>query len=235
MIMIVDDVISNRKLIKENFLTHKFTVIEAEDGKQAVDLATEHKPGIVFMDIRMPVMDGFEASRIIKTNPETQHIKIIALTASVRNEAQEADYTAFFDGYLHKPVTRSELFKELMKFINYRQTSTGFDNRKQNMCSIQSGDELKVSQDRAGELLQAIDLNLMKKWDKAYRFQLSDEMKKFAETVVEVGVEFNFKPFEEFGNQFLQALDSFELDTMENCLKNFPKMIEQIKKQLINQ
>lgn len=234
-IMVVDDVISNRKLIKENLITHNFSVIEAEDGSQAVLLAAQHHPEIIFMDIRMPVMDGFEASRLIKSNPGAGQAKIIALTASQRNEEQEDNYARYFDGYLHKPVTRSELFKELMRFVNHRQNSPISDAQKSKFCNNQSITDLKVTAEQKHALLQFFDNELLPDWEKVYRFQLSDEMKNFAETVIKTGIDFRLPVLEEYGSQFLDALDSFELDAMENCLRNFPRLIEQIKNQLNNQ
>ncbi|MBE0639608.1 MAG: PAS domain S-box protein [Bacteroidales bacterium] len=231
-ILIVDDVSSNRKLLKENLINHNFMVIEAEDGSQAVQLAELKKPEIIFMDIRMPVMDGFEASKIIKTNPDNQNVKIIALTASFRNEAQEENYTRYFDGYLHKPVTRSELFKELMRFVNHRQTIT--DHQEGKFCQSELNFNLSLTPGEETELQVLIDETLMPKWERAYRHQLSDEMKTFADLVTKAGIDFNLHPLKDFGSQFLVALDSFELDHMENCLKNFPKLISKIKDQLTN-
>lgn len=230
-IMIVDDVLSNRKLISENLITHNFNLLEAEDGAVAVQMAGKEKPEIIFMDIRMPVMDGFEASRIIKSNPQTQHSKIIALTASLRNEAQQENYNRFFDGYLHKPVTRSELFKELMRFVNCRQTIP--ESQPEKLCVSEANAQITLPAYKMMELQKHINDELMPGWERAYRHQLSDEMKSFAETVIKTGRDFNLDMLEEFGNQFLSALDSFELGTMENCLKNFPNFIKKIENQLV--
>jgi len=230
-LMIVDDVVSNRKLIKENFTTHNFVVIEAEDGSQAVEMALLNRPKVIFMDIRMPVMDGFEASKIIKTNPETKDIPIIALTASVRSESQEENYSKYFDGYLHKPVTRTELFKELMRFVNYRQTSIDEKPSAKSCFSSFSGLPQLQNNQRI-ELIKILDTELMPAWESAYRFQLTDEMSSFAEKIIGVGKKFQLPDFESFGDQFLDALESFELETMESCLKNFPKFINELRNQL---
>ncbi len=227
-ILIVDDVESNRRMIKENFVMHNFNVFEAEDGQQAVTLAEQVQPEIIIMDIRMPVMDGFESSRIIKSNPKTGRIPIIALTASVRSETQEDDYKKYFDGYLHKPVTRSELFSQIMRFVKYSEIKPE-KHAAQMDCAGDIKPDADLSDGQLEELRKTIEAELMPCWDKAYRYQLSDEMKQFAEKVGKVGREFNLSGLEEFSENFLAALDSFELVKMENCLKHFPQIVEKIK------
>jgi PAS domain S-box-containing protein len=228
-ILIVDDVESNRLMIKENFVMHNFTVFEAEDGHQAVALAEQIQPEIIIMDIRMPVMDGFEASRIIKLNPKTEHIKIIALTASVRSETQEDDYKKYFDGYLHKPVTRSELFSQIMLFAKYKELNKEDTRNEGKDCAGKINQNINLPNDQIDALRKTIETDLMAGWEKAYRYQLSDEMKQFAENVGKAGHDFNLPVLNEFSENFLDALDSFELVKMENCLKHFPQIIEKIK------
>ncbi len=79
---------SNRNLIKENLIMLGFSVLEAENGSKAVQMTSKYKPDLIFMDIRMPVMDGFEAAKIIKSNPDLNKVRIVALTASMRNETK---------------------------------------------------------------------------------------------------------------------------------------------------
>ncbi len=234
-ILIVDDVESNRNLIRENLTALNFNVLEAEDGSQAVQMAVHSKPDLIFMDIRMPVMDGFEATKIIKSNPETREIVVVALTASLRNEDQKDTYQHFFDGYLHKPVTRTELYRELMKFLPYEQHSHPALSGEDKSCQFVLNGLISIPAEKIDEFIRTLDKQLMKKWDKAYSFQLSDEMKDFAESVIQAGKQFEFPILTTFGEEFLVALDNFELDTMENCLKNFPKLVQQIKNHLHNQ
>jgi len=82
------------------------------------------------------------------------------------------------------------------------------------------------------ELIKILDTELMPAWESAYRFQLTDEMSSFAERIIGVGKKFQLPDFESFGDQFLDALESFELETMESCLKNFPKFINELRNQL---
>ncbi len=81
-ILIVDDIDVNRELINEFFNNTQISVIEAENGKEGVAIVQEYKPDLVLMDIRMPVMDGHDATKIIKADSHTKYIPVIALTAA---------------------------------------------------------------------------------------------------------------------------------------------------------
>ncbi|HAI70343.1 MAG TPA: histidine kinase, partial [Gammaproteobacteria bacterium] len=75
-VLVVDDMKSNRDLIKEWLSEVNLEIIEAENGQKALLLAEEYQPSIIFMDIRMPVMDGYEAMTRLKNNPKTLNIPV---------------------------------------------------------------------------------------------------------------------------------------------------------------
>ena len=85
-ILIVDDEENNRKLLKEILKRSGLDVMEAEDGSQAVEIVDKENPALILMDIWMPVMDGYDATRVLKSSQKTKHIPIIALTATVKDE-----------------------------------------------------------------------------------------------------------------------------------------------------
>ncbi len=116
-ILIADDVSMNRLLLKAFFNNMNIRIIEAEAGLAAVNTAQEALPDIILMDISMPVMDGYEATKQIKENIKTACIPVIAVTAHALPEDRQRIMSAGFDGYLAKPVRRTVLFQELFRFI----------------------------------------------------------------------------------------------------------------------
>ncbi|MBF0287578.1 MAG: response regulator [SAR324 cluster bacterium] len=116
-LLIVDDVESNRNLIVENFIDSAIQTWCANNGQAALLIAKEHRPDLILMDLKMPVMDGFEATRYLKADESLKHIPVIALTAAVTKREQEMMEHYLFDGYLPKPVSRGKLFQELSKFL----------------------------------------------------------------------------------------------------------------------
>ncbi len=118
-VLLADDVGFNRKLIRAFLDKSNVNVIEAEDGQIALEMARKHKPDVILMDIRMPVMDGIEATRLIKKDRELSKIPVIAITAhALKNDGLNYEDTGF-DGYLYKPVNMTLLFEELMKYLKY--------------------------------------------------------------------------------------------------------------------
>lgn len=115
-ILIVDDIDYNREIIK-NFLSDwDFTILEAINGKDAVDKVNKNKPDLILMDMKMPVMDGYEASNILKSNKDTIDIPIVAITASALRQDEEI-IKKTCNGYIRKPVSKKQLITELLNFI----------------------------------------------------------------------------------------------------------------------
>jgi PAS domain S-box-containing protein len=109
--LIVDDKTTNRLILKEMLESVGFTTVEAENGKEAVERTREFRPRIVFMDIKMPVLDGYGAVGQIKADPALASIPVFALTASAFKHDEDHIRSAGFDGFLAKPFKQSSLFR----------------------------------------------------------------------------------------------------------------------------
>jgi two-component system cell cycle response regulator DivK len=111
-ILIVEDDPKNMKLLRDLLQMGGYATLEASDGKQGVDMARAKMPDLVFMDIQMPVMDGFEAILILKTDPLTKGIPVVALTALAMQGDREKCMEAGFNDYITKPLdTRAFVMK----------------------------------------------------------------------------------------------------------------------------
>ncbi len=108
--LVVDDKELNRLVLKEMLESAGFSAIEAENGKVACERAEEIRPDVIFMDIKMPVMDGYAAVKALKDNPETREIPVFALTASAFTNDEKRILASGFDGFLAKPFKRADLF-----------------------------------------------------------------------------------------------------------------------------
>ena len=103
-ILIVDDNDQNRLLLGDVLNSCGFTVHLARDGAEGVRMAIEHNPDLVLMDIQMPVMNGLEAGRALRTDPRTMKIRMIALTSYNTLDDKDNFFQTGFDGYLEKPL-----------------------------------------------------------------------------------------------------------------------------------
>ena len=119
-ILIAEDQMENRLLLRETLSILKLEVREAQNGKEAVELFQEWKPDLIWMDIRMPVMDGLEACRIIKQTEEGQKTKIVALTAHALEEERRQILAAGCDDFIRKPFRIHEIFEALARHLGMR-------------------------------------------------------------------------------------------------------------------
>jgi two-component system cell cycle response regulator DivK len=80
-ILVIEDMEDNRRILRDLLTNAGFDLIEAVDGEKGIVAAAEHRPDLILMDIQLPIVDGYEATRRIKANPELRHIPIIAVTS----------------------------------------------------------------------------------------------------------------------------------------------------------
>ncbi len=116
-ILIVEDDPLSLELFRDLLEVSGYTTLEATDGRQGVELAKEKKPDLILMDIQLPVMDGLEATRILKADPATKDIPIVALTAYAMGEEEERIRHADFDGYITKPIHIQEFLEEVAQYL----------------------------------------------------------------------------------------------------------------------
>jgi two-component system cell cycle response regulator DivK len=116
-LLLVEDNEDNR-IIYSTVLRHLgYVVIEAQDGVQAVELARRAQPDLILMDISIPRMDGWEATRILRGDPITRAIPIIALTAHALSDDRERAAEVGFTSYLAKPIEPRAVVAEVRKWI----------------------------------------------------------------------------------------------------------------------
>jgi len=117
-ILIVDDNPDLIYLLQRLVQLVGFDFIVATNGKQAVDIATAQLPDLITLDIMLPGMDGLEAARLIRQNPKTHSIPILALTAKASFEDREECLQSGCDDYISKPFAATELVSRIEKLLN---------------------------------------------------------------------------------------------------------------------
>jgi PAS domain S-box-containing protein len=122
-VLIVDDIPDNRQLLKDYLDPYGFALLEAENGKEAIEICTLDRPDLILMDVKMPVLDGYEATRILKDRRETSSIPVIAVTASAMMEERE-QMESLFDAYMTKPIAKSHLIARLSSFLPHSSQET---------------------------------------------------------------------------------------------------------------
>jgi CheY-like chemotaxis protein len=116
-VLVVDDAPLNRKLIRTLLDLQRLRVIEAEDAEQALQLAREHRPDLVLMDLQLPGMNGLEATRILKSHTETADIPVLILSAGSVPEDDQRLRRAGCDGLILKPFSADEFIERVCAFL----------------------------------------------------------------------------------------------------------------------
>lgn len=116
-ILIVEDIPMNRRLIGDILKYHGYENYEAADGEEGIRMAKKHMPDLIIMDLQMPVRNGYEAIRILRSDPETKHIKIIAVTSFAMAGDREKAMETGADDYISKPINTRELPERVKKLL----------------------------------------------------------------------------------------------------------------------
>ena len=119
-ILIVEDDQDLRQTLQMHLELLGYDSILAENGKEAVDLATSQVPDLILMDLIMPVMDGLQATRLIREHPNTESTPIIAMTAKVTSENKIECLQSGCDGHIAKPFTSKQLASIIEKLLNQK-------------------------------------------------------------------------------------------------------------------
>jgi two-component system cell cycle response regulator DivK len=116
-ILVVDDQPDNRQIIRDLLAATDYELTEAEDGEQALAAVAKQRPDLILMDIQLPIMDGYEATRRIKADPASRSIPIIAVTSYALSGEEQKARAAGCDGYVTKPYSPRLLLTRIREFL----------------------------------------------------------------------------------------------------------------------
>ena len=213
-ILVVDNIADNRELLVKNFEGTNVHVQTAKNGKEAVSMAKDKQYDVIIMDIRMPVMDGYEASKKIK---KISSVPIVALTASViKGDKEEVDLQ-YFDAYLKKPVRKKDLYSVLKQFLPYK-ASKKTDERQIDLSRLVQKEALcKTLKEYVSDVFV-----------KAYKSHNMQDIKNFFEALEFQARAYNNKELYAYLQALKEAIEAFDVISIQNLLQ----MYENFEKEL---
>ena len=116
-ILVIEDTEDNRRILRDLLTNAGFDVLEAADGEKGVDAATSEHPDLILMDIQLPIVDGYEATRRIKAAPDSRDIPIIAVTSYALSGDEAKARAAGCDGYIAKPYSPRQILEMVRDFL----------------------------------------------------------------------------------------------------------------------
>lgn len=212
-ILIVDDIANNRAVLYEHFSSFGFTVYEAENGLQSVDIAEKIIPDLIFMDLRMPVMDGYEATIKLAKNPRTKSIPIIACTASVFTATEKEIIAKGFSGYMRKPILLDDIVRELSRFIKWERISKKKITKKLTLKSLDK-DEVSFLKKNA-----SVVLDLLKK-KRSIKLQ-----KELAAILIHTAKVLDNKQLTEYGEELRNAINEFNIEQVSGLINQLNNLL----------
>ncbi|MGE5307076.1 MAG: response regulator [Alphaproteobacteria bacterium] len=117
LILIIEDNDKNRKLVRDVLQVKGYATIESETAEAGLELAAEHSPALILMDIQLPGMDGITAMKQLKADPKTRRIPVIAITASAMTHNRQTMLAEGFDGYQTKPISLKGFLAEVQRVL----------------------------------------------------------------------------------------------------------------------
>ena len=224
-ILVVDDIEENRKLMEASLKDFDLELTMAENGKEAIDKLKNLNVDLILMDLRMPIMDGYEAAGIIKADDKLKQIPLIALTASVMGEALEKVSQYGFDGYLRKPVIIEELIEELSKYLEYHFIDEHI--AQNNHLKILDFEKLEVVLDKLQNELNSEWINIKDGGD----FSL---IEKFANKLNDLSIEEDIYILNDYAQELIKNINAFDIEKVDYLMNTYLELIENLKVKLGN-
>ena len=218
-VLIVDDIKTNRDVLKGSLSGYKINTIEAKNGQEAITAIDKYKPDLVFLDLRMPIMDGYEANEMIQKNPNWSNIPVIAITASAFDKDQKKVIDLGFSGYVRKPASLNDILQMLKKHLRH---------------TIISLNEEFIAEDKIEtiikleEVLLEIDKKAMPVWNEIKNIRKKKNVIMLAEILNEIGKNYDAMPLISFGDELLSACKKFNIQKEMKLLKQFPDFVKKL-------
>ncbi|MBT3209392.1 MAG: response regulator [Bacteroidetes bacterium] len=223
-ILIADDTETNRKLLNEMLSNADAQLFEAVDGKTAIDSTRANMPDIILMDIKMPVMDGFEAIKILKSDDTLKNIPVIAITASVLTQDIDMITKAGFDDFLRKPIQMNELFEKMAQFIEYELVEENIQ--------AETDDTLEIPPqiaEKLPEIIAEIESEFIPEWEEIRVKLPTRNIKDFGKKVLSLGNDHQLNVLIKFGNDIEDFSKNFDIENMRSCFLSFSEIVEKLK------
>jgi len=227
-ILIVDDNYENRKLLVDLFESTPIELIEASNGKEANELATKFLPDLILMDLRMPEMNGYEATFVLKNQDYTKDIPVIALSASPKIVFDGRSTKDIFDDFIMKPVIISDLIQLLKKHLVHKVSEK--DKAVTKVLSGNTGQKLsKKQKQQLQELIKTLEDKYLPVFKEAISKQMIGQIDSFGQKLISLGEESDSSIVSDYGKSICLNVESFDIDLLMKMLRLFPEIIEELK------
>lgn len=221
-ILVVDDIKNNIKTIETLIESDKLRIIEADNAEIALEILNYHQPDLILMDMRMPGMDGLTATSIIKNNPQTSKIPVIAYTASVF-ETKNLAQNKLFDGILIKPVSRKTAFDALKKHLPFKVIKPAEIAEKEKVQVLTDSQIQAIP-----ELTNILREEFIPKWETIRNKLLIFKIEEFTQDLITKTRDFDLNIMNDYLSKVKASITNFDLENIDTLIKSFPRIIDEL-------
>jgi CheY-like chemotaxis protein len=222
-ILIADDVEHNRSYLRDALKNTSLKIFEAENGQEAFSLAKRIIPDLIITDIRMPILDGFELLNKLKKDKDLKHIPVIAYSASVMKDQKDRILESKFAGLLIKPVLVTELYRELINNLPHKTIKSSGP-----VLPVQEIHITKEISDFPG-LIKSLNSEIKDVWMTFEIMQPIGEVRDFGKELASLGKNHNSAIITRYGEDLINAADSFNIETILTLIRKYPLTIESLE------
>jgi CheY-like chemotaxis protein len=227
-ILIADDVALNRALVTGYFEGTRHKLIAATNGREAVEQAEKHRPDVILMDMRMPELDGYEATKRLKANPDLKDIPVIAVTASSFRE-EEVRARKACDGFIRKPFNRAELIAELRHFLRPLEEQPPKSEAKSGTAESAVAVVSAEAMARRPELVAKLRDQEIPAWERLSQTMAIGEIEEFAGRLHAIAEAGEWLQLRELSGALQQQAQAFDLDRLPVTLQRFAEVCRELE------
>jgi two-component system sensor histidine kinase EvgS len=225
-VLIVDDKPDNRKLIIDLLDYSSLTLLEAENGREAVEIARNQQPDLILMDLVMPEMNGIEATQELLKYDQTKSIPVMLISASAKSHTLEPGQKILFSDILSKPLNLGELVNSLKKILKYDLLESAIDGEVKQPIHVQmTGEQLT----QLPELVHVLETEYMTQFQDVLQNQLINNMEAFGKSLLKFSEANNLQSLIQFANQICTYADNFDILKLTIALNQFPVIVDELK------
>ncbi len=231
-VLVVDDSSANRQLLEVLLSSAGLTVVTAEDGESALEVADKDKPDLIILDILMPGMDGYEVASRIKGIKGLDQTPIIAFTAYVHQEGKFQE-SGLFDDYLYKPVKRKDIYTTLGKYLNSQEVATESEEPdtggELSVDEISRSDFSRESLEKLPEFVEELKSTFIPQWQGIKDHWVLFKIESFAQKLNDAAKQNDIEYLEKYSDKILEYIETFELELLKKELQHFPEIVKRLE------
>jgi len=227
-VLVVDDVQTNIEAIENLLYPIGLSVASAENGEMAIQFLKNSIPDLILLDLRMPGIDGFEVAKLIKENPATLHIPIIAYTASVFS-SDKIHETNNFEGVLFKPTKRDNLIATLAQFLKHNIINESSNTLEKKKGSVQFSEYL-VSQ--LPEIINELKTVFLPTWESIHNQLIFYKIEAFVADLKIFATNYNLTILLDYVARLDEKIEQIDLENISVLLSEFPIIVKSIESYL---